>query len=103
MAAKKQCCVSGKKELSSAKETIKKLEKELSSLKSSYAKDIAVLIEEAYMAGYSDAIVDFDKKADAMEKFLHKSLGDFEKNYRKNVLAVSPEPRKRAKKNKKKR
>ena len=86
-------------ELKKAKETVKHLEKEIATLKKTYHKDLAILIEEAYMAGYSDAIVDFDKKAESMEKFLHEALKEFEKSYRKNLFK-SPKKNK-AKKSKK--
>jgi len=73
-------------ELEHAKKTIKMLEKEMASLKNAYTKELAILIEEAYMAGYSDAIIDFDKKAEAMEKYLHKALKEFEKSYQNFAL-----------------
>ena len=80
-------------ELKNAQEAIKKLEKEITSLKRSYLKEMAILIEEAYMTGYSDAVLDFDKKAEAMEKFLHKSLKELEEEYKKNILAITSQKR----------
>lgn len=100
MAIKKSC--HSKKnhhpnELTLSKEKIKKLEKEISALKQSYTKELASLMEEAYVAGYSDAIADFDKKAEAMEKFLHKALKEFEQDYKKNMMITSIPSKKRKK------
>lgn len=90
MPAKKQCHPANPiGELKHAKKTIGKLEKEITLLKKSYMKEMAVLIEEAYMTGYGDAVADFDKKAEAMEKFLHKALKEFEQEYKKNILAIT--------------
>lgn len=71
------------KELKTAKEVISAQAKEISSLKKSFEEDLEILLEEAYMAGYTDALEESDKKAMAMEKFLQQALDEFEKVYQK--------------------
>ncbi|HCU05674.1 MAG: hypothetical protein A2X77_03650 [Gammaproteobacteria bacterium GWE2_42_36] len=71
------------KELKKSKEIISAQTKEISSLKKSFEEDLEILLEEAYMAGYTDALEEADKKAMSMEKFLQQALDEFEKVYQR--------------------
>jgi len=59
-----------------------------------------MLAENAYLKGYSDAIIDFDKKASAMEKFLDKAMMKFEIEYEKKLIQGANKKRKSSKKRK---
>lgn len=77
--------------------------KEIATQKKRQADDLLKLAEEAYYAGYMDAMVDMDEKADAMDKFIEKSLTQFEKEYAKKFAETSKKgaKKKAAKKRKK--
>lgn len=69
------------------KSELAKTKKAFDALKKKQASDLLKLAEEAYYAGYIDAMVDMDEKAEAMDKFIEKSLLQFEKEYAKKVKA----------------
>ncbi len=63
-----------------------------------HAIELLKIAEEAYYAGYMDAMIDMDEKAEAMDKYLEKALTQFEKEYIKSLSA----PKKSSKKKKQK-
>ncbi len=76
------------------KSELAKAKKEITHLKKKQTDDLLKLAEEAYFTGYTDAMVDMDEKAEAMDKFIEKSLNQFEKEYNKKLA----KPKKPAKK-----
>jgi hypothetical protein len=68
-------------ELKKAKKTITELKKDLKNT----LKDLKIIVEEAYVFGYSEALHDMDKKSDALDKHLEKALLQFEKGYGKKA------------------
>jgi len=107
---KAKTCCSKKHE-----EKIKKLEKENKELKKvnkemqTIAKkvieeqknEIEQLIEEAYVAGYADALEDVEEKAYAMDVYLEKAAVQFEKEYEQKIAkATKATPKKKTTKKK---
>ena len=76
------------------KTDLAKAKKEIAKLKKKQTDDLLKLAEEAYFTGYTDAMIDMDEKAEAMDKFIEKSLAQFEKEYHKKLA----KPKKPAKK-----
>lgn len=72
-------------ELKTAKKTIQNLKDDFAKFKASCMQDMNLLIEDAYVAGYSDAVQDFDKKTEAMEKYMEKAMIQFEKEYGRKI------------------
>jgi hypothetical protein len=68
-------------ELAKAKKKIVELEKDIKET----VQDANLLIEEAFITGYAEALIDADKKADAMEKYLEKAMKGFEQEYGKKL------------------
>ncbi len=76
------------------KADLAKAQKEIANLKKKQTDDLLKLAEEAYFAGYTDAMVDMDEKAEAMDKHIEKALTQFEKEYNRKLA----KPKKPAKK-----
>ena len=93
MPAKKSTKTATDKKL---KADLTKAKQEIIKLRKKQTDDLLKLAEEAYFAGYTDAMIDMDEKADAMDKFIDKALTQFEKDYMKKLA----KPQKPAKKRK---
>lgn len=75
-----------KTELAKAKKEIIALKKELKTNQAQCLKEMGLLVEDAFITGYTEALDDTDRKNIAMEKFMNQALAKFDKEYEDKLV-----------------